>query len=113
MHYPKSSLKLSTWAICCSALLFSCGMALADDWPQWLGPQRDGVWRETDLVERFPPDGPTIRWRVPVAIGYSGPAVAAGKVYVTDLARQKDESGKPLRASAQGNPGHRACVVPR
>lgn len=57
----------------------------ADDWPQWLGPKRDGVWRETGLLSKFPEGGPKVRWRTPVGIGYAGPAVAAGKVFVTDL----------------------------
>src|SRR6266516_7789136 len=56
----------------------------ADDWPQWLGPQRDGVWRETGLVKKFSPDGPPIRWRAKIGAGYAGPAVAQGQVYVTD-----------------------------
>ena len=56
----------------------------ADDWPQWLGPQRDGVWRESGLVEQFPKSGPKVRWRVPIGSGYAGPAVAGGKVFVTD-----------------------------
>src|SRR4051812_6890594 len=30
----------------------------ADDWPQWLGPQRDSVWRETGILEKFPEQGP-------------------------------------------------------
>lgn len=56
----------------------------ADDWPQWLGPQRDGVWRETGIVEAFPPDGLPVLWRVAVGSGYSGPAVSDGRVYLTD-----------------------------
>lgn len=65
--------------------LFVFGLtARADDWPQWLGPQRDGVWRETGILDKFPAEGPEIRWRVPVGMGYSGPAVAAGRVYLTD-----------------------------
>lgn len=60
------------------------GAACADDWPQWLGPQRDGVWRETGLLEKFPPGGPRVRWRTPIAEGYSGPAVARGRVFITD-----------------------------
>src|SRR2546429_9931267 len=57
----------------------------ADDWPQWLGPQRDGVWRETGILETFPAGGPKVRWRTPINAGYAGPAVAGGRVYVTDL----------------------------
>jgi outer membrane protein assembly factor BamB len=61
-----------------------CSRAVADDWPQWLGPQRDGVWRETGIVDKFPAQGPKIRWRTPIGEGYAGPAVASGKVYITD-----------------------------
>jgi outer membrane protein assembly factor BamB len=56
----------------------------ADDWPQWLGPQRDAVWRETGIVEKFPAGGPKVRWRTEIGGGYAGPAVAKGRVYVTD-----------------------------
>jgi outer membrane protein assembly factor BamB len=63
--------------------LFAAG-ARADDWPQWLGPQRDGVWRETGLLDKFPEGGPKVLWRVPVHGGFSGPAVADGRVYLTD-----------------------------
>src|SRR5262245_12320985 len=58
--------------------------ARADDWPQWLGPKRDGVWRDNGIVERLPAGGPTIRWRTRIGEGYSGPAVAQGKVVISD-----------------------------
>jgi outer membrane protein assembly factor BamB len=56
----------------------------ADDWPQWLGPQRDGIWRETDLIEHFPKAGPKVRWRTAIGAGYAGPAVADGRVFLMD-----------------------------
>jgi len=56
----------------------------ADDWPQWLGPQRDGVWRETGILEKFPAEGPKVRWHTPIGAGYTGPAVANGRAYVMD-----------------------------
>jgi outer membrane protein assembly factor BamB len=56
----------------------------ADDWPQWLGPQRDGIWREKGILEKFPASGPKILWRTPIGGGYAGPAIADGKVYVND-----------------------------
>jgi outer membrane protein assembly factor BamB len=58
--------------------------AHADDWPQWLGPQRDCHWRETGIVKSFPAGGPPARWRTPIGAGYTGPAVAGGRVFVTD-----------------------------
>ncbi len=56
----------------------------AADWPQWMGPNRDNVWQEKGVLESFPQGGPKVLWRVPVAGGYAGPAVADGRVYVTD-----------------------------
>jgi outer membrane protein assembly factor BamB len=56
----------------------------ADDWPQWLGPQRDGVWRETGILDKFPEKGPKALWRTPIGAGYAGPAVTGGRVYITD-----------------------------
>ena len=56
----------------------------ADDWPQWRGPTRDDVWRETGLLEELPGPQIPIRWRAPIGSGYSGPTVAAGRVYLTD-----------------------------
>src|SRR5436190_1361026 len=58
--------------------------ARADDWPQWLGPKRDGVWRETGILDKFPANGPPVKWRTPIGSGYAGPAVAGGKVFVND-----------------------------
>jgi outer membrane protein assembly factor BamB len=68
-----------------AAVALTAAVARADDWPQWLGPQRDGVWRENGLLAKFPEKGPKVLWRAKVAAGYSGPAVAKGKVYVTDF----------------------------
>src|SRR5437867_1575687 len=75
------------------------GALRANDWPQWLGPKRDGVWRETGLIDKFPPGGPHVLWRTPIGTGYSGPAVADGRVYVMDRLRPLDASGKPARAT--------------
>jgi outer membrane protein assembly factor BamB len=72
----------SFWSLV--GLVACAGAAAADDWPQWLGPKRDGVWRETGLIDAFPKGGPKVLWREPVGVGYAGPAVAGGKVFVTD-----------------------------
>src|SRR5262245_40108893 len=56
----------------------------ADDWPQWRGPNRDGVWRETGIIDKFASPQLPLKWRVEIGSGYSGPTVAGGRVYVTD-----------------------------
>jgi len=76
--------------------LFAVSVARADDWPQWLGPQRDGVWRETDILDKFPKDGPKVLWRTEIGGGYTGPAVVKGLVYVRD--RQGDQVEKGVEA---------------
>src|SRR5437588_4261722 len=85
-------------AFAAAALAMVAG-AKADDWPQWMGPQRDGVWREKDVLEKFPAEGPEIRWRTRVNRGYCGPAVAGGQVYLMDR-----QPGPPL----QRKPGDRS-----
>ena len=73
-----------------SPLLLGCWVSYADDWPQWLGPNRDSVWRETGIIDRFPTNGPPVRWRTDIGGGYSSPSVSAGKVYVTDRQQGKE-----------------------
>lgn len=65
-------------------LLIVATMSRADDWPHWQGPRRDGVWRESGIIEKFPAGGPRVLWRTPVAAGYSSPAVAGHRVFLTD-----------------------------
>jgi outer membrane protein assembly factor BamB len=65
-------------------LLILSSSVYADDWPQWLGPQRDAIWRESGILDKFPAGGPKVRWRTPIGAGYSGPTVANGRIYITD-----------------------------
>jgi outer membrane protein assembly factor BamB len=71
--------------------VFLNATAIAEDWPQWRGPTRDGVWTETGLVEKFASDKLEPKWRVPIGSGYSGPTVAKGKVYLMDRLTQPEE----------------------
>lgn len=61
------------------------------DWPQWRGADRDGVWHESGLRSEIPADGLPVRWRVPAALGYAGPAVADGKVYLFEYESREGE----------------------
>ena len=69
------------------AVLLPIALALAsraEDWPQWRGSIRDGVWHETGILKKFPAQGLPVRWRAPVGYGFSSPVIAKGRVYVTD-----------------------------
>ena len=75
--------------------------AFAADWPQWMGPNRDDQWKETGILQKFPKDGPKKLWSVPINGGYSGPAVANGKVYVTDFLPSEGERGNNPNAQSK------------
>jgi outer membrane protein assembly factor BamB len=81
MSYVSTGRLVLGFALCTVAV---CGRASADDWPQWRGPNRDGVWRETGVLEKFAGEELKIQWRQPIGSGYSGPTVAGGRVFVTD-----------------------------
>jgi outer membrane protein assembly factor BamB len=77
----------TAWCVLSVCTLLISGSLQAADWPQWLGPDRDSVYRETGILKTMPEDGLKVLWRAPVELGYSGPAVADGKVYVTDYVK--------------------------
>lgn len=56
---------------------------VAEDWPQWRGPGRLGVWVEDGIVDELP-DDLLVKWRTPIGAGYAGPAVSGGRVFITD-----------------------------
>lgn len=58
-----------------------------DDWPEWRGAGRTGVWHESGILDTFPAGGLTVRWRTPIHAGYAGPSVSAGRVFLTDSRR--------------------------
>lgn len=52
----------------------------AEDWPQFLGPERNGKYRGPALAETWGPQGPRVVWRRRVGAGFAGPAVVQGRV---------------------------------
>ena len=62
----------------------------ADNWPQFRGPNRDAVSRETGLLRSWPEGGPKVLWTTTVAQGYAAPAIVDGRVYFNDY-DQADE----------------------
>jgi outer membrane protein assembly factor BamB len=75
----------------------------ASDWPQFLGPARNGVYSGADLADSWPKDGPPIVWQKPVGEGFSGPVVVAGKLILFHRLNNREtiecldaKTGKPL-----------------
>ena len=62
--------------------LVCCSFAMAEDWPQWLGPRGDGISHETGLADPWPANGLKTLWSAEVGIGYSSPVAVEGKVYL-------------------------------
>lgn len=91
-------------SLCLASLLAVSFNALADDWPQWMGPRRDGVWREAGIVEDLPKDLAPV-WKVPVNPGYVGPAVAGNRVYLLDRKAQPAGPRKPGERAGAEIPG--------
>ncbi|HEX7376635.1 MAG TPA: PQQ-binding-like beta-propeller repeat protein [Pirellulales bacterium] len=87
----------------CVAVLFLFSLAgavlLADDWPQWRGPNRDGVSPEKGLLKQWPPAGPKLVWQIDnLGDGYSTPAVVGGTIYLLANQGLDDEFIKALDA---------------
>jgi hypothetical protein len=66
-------------------VLFVCiANAYAQDWPQFLGPERNSTSREKGILRSWPETGPEVLWTISVGRGYGGPVVKEGKVYLLD-----------------------------
>lgn len=66
-------------------------IAIAEDWPQWRGPRRDGTWEAENIVSQFDAAELKRSWSQPIGSGYSGPTVAKGRVYITDRILEPEE----------------------
>src|SRR5256712_12036116 len=97
-----------------SLLVLSTALsAFGDDWPQWRGPQRNGVSQETGLLKEWPKDGPKVVWKLDdLGAGYSTPAVAAGRVYLQTNTKDEESAialeakdGKQLWSTPLGKVG--------
>ena len=72
-------------SVCAFALcsLNLCSSSNAADWPQWRGPDRNGISRETGLLKTWPKEGPPLLWTYKNAgLGYSGPAIVGDRLYL-------------------------------
>jgi outer membrane protein assembly factor BamB len=74
-------------------LIFSVN-AFTQDWPQFLGPERNSTSPQKNILKSWPERGPEVLWTVNLGIGYGGPVVKDGKVYLLD---RDDEVGDKMR----------------
>lgn len=86
-HNKSTTVAILSWV----AVLSFTSLCAADDWPQWMGPTRDGVYREAAIVDSIPDEGLPIKWRVPVHGGYAGPAVVGNRIFMMDYDRTAGE----------------------
>ena len=71
------------WLLLFVVLLVCPPLTEAADWPQWLGPERNGISQETGLLEAWPADGPALLWQIEdLGSGYSTPVVVGDRLYV-------------------------------
>ena len=84
-------------------ILAGAALAGAADWPQWRGPARDGISRETGLLQGWPEGGPKLLWEAALGGGWSAPAIADGRVFTMfqdpqgqHLTALDEQTGKPL-----------------
>jgi outer membrane protein assembly factor BamB len=89
--YHKSSLRNTPLgcALIAAEALFAA-TTHANDWPQFLGPTRNGIYAGGDLAEVWPKDGPPLVWQKQVGQGFSGPAVASGKLILFHRLNDKE-----------------------
>jgi len=96
-------LGLQLWAAD-SATKVDAGSVAAQGWPQWRGPNRDGVSSETGLLAKWPEDGPKLLWQVDnMGKGMASLAVSGGRIFTlgqvgkaAKLIAVSEADGKPL-----------------
>ncbi len=97
------------------ATLVAATAALAADWPQWRGPNRDGLSQEKGLLQEWPKEGPKLVWKLTdIGSGYSTPAVVGDRLYLLAneglenefVAALSAKDGKRIWTTRLGNVGN-------
>jgi len=99
-----------SWA----ALFFTTAIFIhANDWPQWRGPNRDGISTDTGLLKQWPSGGPPLAWKTTaLGAGFSSVSVAQGKIFTMGegpdssfVHALSERNGKLLWSAKVGRPG--------
>src|SRR5215813_12050639 len=111
-------LSIAACCLCFSTILLTGSANLAgspSDWPQWRGPERNGISRETGLLKEWPAGGPKLLWQVnDLGDGYSTPSVAGNRIYLMSNRGMENEfvqalsteDGKVIWTTRVGNVGN-------
>jgi outer membrane protein assembly factor BamB len=109
----KSRLLSISVVLCLSAAALVS--AATSDWPQWRGPGRDGISKDTGLLKQWPAGGPKLLWQVnDIGDGYSTPIVVGSRIYFMSnrglenefVQALSTEDGKPIWTTRIGNVGN-------
>jgi outer membrane protein assembly factor BamB len=105
------------WTVLCALLLGAVRPAVAADWPQWRGPNRDGVSTETGLLQSWEEGGPPLLWTAKgLGSGYASVAVVKGRIYSMGTIKGQesvmalDSAGKRIWATPIGGGGEPNCT---
>jgi outer membrane protein assembly factor BamB len=83
-------------------LALAGGATVAADWPQFLGPERNGIYRGPALAETWPAQGPRVAWRKTVGQGFAAPVVAGNRLILFHRVGQQElvEAFDPLTGAS-------------
>jgi outer membrane protein assembly factor BamB len=78
----RRALESVSTVVAVGVLCWAAARASAADWPQWQGPDRNAISKETGLLQEWPKGGPPLAWKIKaLGGGYSAPAIAAGRIF--------------------------------
>jgi outer membrane protein assembly factor BamB len=90
---------MRTHGIAAVALVLVLAGQVSADWPQFLGPNRNGCLPDAKIPQSWPQGGPKVLWTVPLGEGFGGPSIQGGKVYVLDRINNAQEVLRCLNLS--------------
>ena len=101
--------------LCFAAVPITTSADKSSDWPQWRGPERNGISQETGLLKQWPAEGPKLVWQLnDIGDGYSTPAVVGTRLYLMSnrgldnefVQALSTQDGKVIWTTRVGNVGN-------
>jgi outer membrane protein assembly factor BamB len=93
-HKPFVKMKKGKFLISAFFIIAGVAQLTAQDWPQYHGPNRNSISEQKGILRSWPANGPEVLWTADIGIGYGGPVVKDGKVYLLD---RNDDAGDIMR----------------